>query len=296
MDVRVKAAWVSVACNGILVLFKLLVGFLIGSVSVIAEAIHSLVDLLASFIALFAVRQASKPADAEHPYGHGKVENVSGTIEALLIFVAAVFIIKESIAKILHGGVLMDTGWGIAVMALSTIVNIIISWYVFKAARQENSIALEADAMHHWTDVWTSVGVMVGLILIHFVNKPIIDPVVAILVAGLIVKAAWDLTRESFSPLLDTSLGKEDLDKVEQVLDLYGHGFTSYHNLRTRQSGRNVYIDLHLVALPNSPIEEIHDLCDLIEARIEELIPYSDVLIHVEPAGHEENVKVLGRE
>lgn len=284
MDVRVKAAWVSVLFNAILVVFKLLVGIIIGSVSVIAEAVHSAVDLLASFIALFAVKKSSQPADHEHPYGHGKIENISGTIEALLIFGAAIVIIWEAAKKIISGSVVTDMGWGIAVMGLSTVVNILISWYVFRAARQEQSIALEADAMHHWTDVWTSAGVMVGLVLIYFFKQPIIDPIAAILVALLIVKAAWDLTRNSFLPLLDTSLSRDELIIIEKTLDEYTNEYISYHNLRSRKSGRDVYIDLHLVTYPDRSIECVHNLCDLIEARIEELIPYSEVLIHVEPA------------
>lgn len=288
MDIRVKAAWVSVLFNSILVAFKLFVGIIVGSVSVIAEAVHSAVDLLASFIALFAVKTASQPADTEHPYGHGKIENISGTIEALLIFFAAIVIIWEAVEKIKQGTILADMGWGIAVMALSTVVNIFISWYVFRAARKEHSIALEADAMHHWTDVWTSFGVMGGLVLIYFFKQPIIDPIAAILVALLIIKAAWDLTRDSFLPLLDTSLSGDELMKIEQTLEDYTDEYISYHNLRSRKSGRDVYIDLHLVTYPDRSIECVHNLCDMIEARIEELIPYSEVLIHVEP-GYQED-------
>lgn len=283
MDIRVKAAWVSVASNTILVTFKLIVGAMIGSVSVIAEGIHSANDLLASFIALFAVKKASEPPDEMHPYGHGKMENVSGTIEALLIFIAAVWIIWEAVDKLQHGGHSLPVGWGIVVMGISTLVNFIISSYLFRVARTSGSIALEADAMHLRTDVYTSLGVTLALIIIHFTQITIVDPIAAILVALLIIKAAWDLTREAFNPLLDTAMKPEDLAVVISILDDYCDDYIEYHDLRSRQAGRDCYLDLHLVTCPEMSVKQVHDLCDVIEEQIMDRLPYSQVLIHVEP-------------
>jgi len=286
MDIRVKAALFSVACNAVLVAFKVIVGVMIGSVSVLAEGIHSANDLLASFIALFAVRKASQPPDYKHPYGHGKVENVSGTVEALLIFVAAIWIIKEAVDKLRFGVTTLPVGWGILVMAVSTVVNTFITFYVSRVAKESSSIALEADAMHHWTDVFTSLGVTVGLVVIYFTGKMLVDPIVAIIVALLILKAAWDLTRDSFVPLLDTAISEEDLNKVKEILNSYQHEFIEYHDLRSRQAGRDSYLDLHLVTCPDMSVKQVHDLCDDIEERIKESLPYSQVLIHVEPGEH----------
>lgn len=283
MDKRVKAAWVSVGSNTILVTFKLIVGIMIGSVSVLAEGIHSANDLLASFIALFAVKKASEPPDEAHPYGHGKMENVSGTIEALLIFAAAIWIIWEAIDKLLRGGEMLPVGWGILVMSISTLANFGVSTYLFKVAKATKSIALEADAMHLRTDVLTSLGVTVGLVIIYFTGATIVDPIAAILVAFLIIRAAYELTCEAFRPLLDTAISDDELEIVKAILEEYCDDYLEYHALRSRQSGRDCYLDLHLVTCPNMSVKQVHDLCDAIEEQIKARVPYSQVLIHVEP-------------
>lgn len=284
MDVKTKAAWLSVLSNAVLMSGKFIVGFMIGSISVISEAIHSANDLLASFIALFAVQRSSKPPDKEHPYGHGKIENISGTIEALLIFVAALMIVKEAVEKILHGGEMMDTTWGIVVMGVSAGVNFLVSGYLLKVGRETDSVALEADGMHLKTDVLTSAGVFIGLILIKITGIKIIDPIAAMLVAVLIFKAAYDLTKKAFMPLIDTALDDDKLLAVQSILSEHSHDFIEYHELRTRKAGRDSHIDLHLVISPDKSVQEAHELCDVIEEKIESCISHSHVLIHVEPA------------
>jgi len=211
MDIRVKAAWLSVLSNTLLVSGKLIVGIMIGSVSVISEAIHSANDLLASFIALFAVKTSSKPPDEDHPYGHGKIENISGTIEALLIFLAAGMIVMEAVKKIKTGGEILEPGWGMAVMGASVLLNFLVSQYLLTVGRKSNSVALEADGIHLRTDVFTSLGVFVGLVLIKVTGYHIIDPIIAVFVALLIIKAAYDLTRKAFMPLMDTCIDEETL-------------------------------------------------------------------------------------
>lgn len=283
MDTRTKAAWFSVISNIILMTGKLVVGLMIGSISVISEAIHSGNDLVASVIALFAVKESAKPPDEEHPYGHGKIENVSGTIEALLIFLAAVLIIKEAVEKIRFGGEMMEPGWGLVVMGVSALLNALVSAYLLKVGREQHSIALEADGMHLRTDVYTSLGVFFGLLLIKLTGIQIIDPIAALVVALLIVKAAYDLTRKAFRPLLDTALEDYHVEKVQYILAEYDYQYIEYHDLRTRRSGREAHIDLHLVIDSDTSVQQAHDLCDSIEERILEQIPYSSVLIHVEP-------------
>jgi cation diffusion facilitator family transporter len=283
MDIKVKAAGLSVASNIALTAGKLVVGSIIGSVSVISEAIHSANDLLASFIALWAVRKSAQPPDQEHPYGHGKVENIAGTIEAVLIFIAAVFIISESIEKIRQGGEILEPGWGMLVMAVSAGLNFMVSSYLLKVGKEQDSVALEADGVHLRTDVYTSLGVMAGLGLIQLSGYWILDPIIAILVALLIVKAAFDLLQKAFLPLLDTAADAETMDTVTEVLEDLKGEFIEYHDLRSRKAGRDVHIDMHLVVQAQMSIEEAHDLCDTIESRIQERLNYSHVLIHVEP-------------
>jgi cation diffusion facilitator family transporter len=283
MDIKVKAAGLSVASNIALTAGKLVVGSIIGSVSVISEAIHSANDLLAYFIALWAVRKSAQPPDQEHPYGHGKVENIAGTIEAVLIFIAAVFIISESIEKIRQGGEILEPGWGMLVMAVSAGLNFMVSSYLLKVGKEQDSVALEADGVHLRTDVYTSLGVMAGLGLIQLSGYWILDPIIAILVALLIVKAAFDLLQKAFLPLLDTAADAETMDTVTEVLEDLKGEFIEYHDLRSRKAGRDVHIDMHLVVQAQMSIEEAHDLCDTIESRIQERLNYSHVLIHVEP-------------
>lgn len=283
MDIKVKAAGLSVASNIALTAGKLVVGSIIGSVSVISEAIHSANDLLASFIALWAVRKSAQPPDQEHPYGHGKVENIAGTIEAVLIFIAAVFIISESIEKIRQGGEILEPGWGMLVMAVSAGLNFMVSSYLLKVGKEQDSVALEADGIHLRTDVYTSLGVMAGLGLIQLSGYWILDPIIAIMVALLIVKAAFELLQKAFLPLLDTAADAETMDTVTEVLEDLKGEFIEYHDLRSRKAGRDVHIDMHLVVQAQMSIEEAHDLCDTIESRIQERLNYSHVLIHVEP-------------
>jgi cation diffusion facilitator family transporter len=283
MDIKVKAAGLSVASNIALTAGKLVVGTIIGSVSVISEAIHSANDLLASFIALWAVRKSAQPPDQEHPYGHGKVENIAGTIEAVLIFIAAVLIISESIEKIRQGGEILEPGWGVLVMAVSAGLNFMVSSYLLKVGKEQDSVALEADGIHLRTDVYTSLGVMAGLGLIQLSGYWILDPIIAIMVALLIVKAAFELLQKAFLPLLDTAADAETMDTVTEVLEDLKGEFIEYHDLRSRKAGRDVHIDMHLVVQAEMSIEEAHDLCDTIESRIQERLNYSHVLIHVEP-------------
>lgn len=284
-QIKTKAAVISVISNLFLMTAKFIVGFLTGSISVISEAIHSANDLLASFIALFAVRESSKPPDDRHPFGHGKIENISGTIEALLIFLAAALIIKEAVEKIRFGGGVIEPAWGLIVMGASVVLNLGVSEYLLRVAKEHHSIALEADGMHLRTDVYTSLGVFAGLLLIKITGLQIIDPIAAMVVAGLIIKAAYDLTQKAFVPLLDTSLEDHHLEAVQCVLAEYEYRYLEYHDLRTRRSGREAHIDLHLVIDAQASVQEAHDLCDSIEKSIGERVPFSSVLIHVEPSG-----------
>lgn len=283
MDVRVKAAQVSVLSNTGLVILKLAAGIFMGSVSVISEAIHSGLDLAAALIAFFSLKQASQPADETHQYGHGKIENVSGVIEAILIFIAAIWIIIEAVDKLLHGTMIESVNLGIAVMAFTSLVNFMVSRYLFKVANKTDSIALKADAMHLSTDVVTSVGVMAGLALIKITGMQILDPIAALIVAGLIIKASIELTKEAFWPLLDAKLPDEEEQEIINIIRNYKGDFVEFHELRSRKAGSERHIDLHLVVPQDKPIKEVHDVCNQIEEKIKERFSPSDVLIHVEP-------------
>ena len=280
---KVSAASLSVISNTVLVILKVIVGLMMGSISVLSEAIHSGLDLIAALIAYFSVKQASKPADEIHKYGHGKIENVSGTVEALLIFAAAIYIIYEAVQKFSDRTHVEALGWGALVMAISALMNFMVSGRLMKVAKKHDSIALEADAWHLRTDVYTSLGVMVGIGLIYITGWQILDPFIAIFVAVLILKAAYKLTKDAFNPILDAKLPDEEEALILSVLANYSSDFLEYHQLRTRKAGADRHIDLHLVVPRDKSIKEVHDLCDQIELEIERLLPNSHVLIHLEP-------------
>lgn len=294
MQEKTRAAFVSVISNTVLTLGKIVIGLVSGSVSIISEGIHSGIDLLAALIALFAVKESAKPADDRHAYGHGKIENISGTIEALLIFVAAIWIIIEAVHKLTSGIIVIERlGWGMAIMATSALLNLLVSTYLMRVAKKTNSVALEADALHLRTDVYTSAGVLGGLLLVHFTGWVIFDPIIAIGVALLIIKAAFDLTKEAFMPLVDVRLDESEYRVILAVLEEYSDNFVEFHKLRTRRSGPERHIDLHLVMPKFQSILEVHNLCNQIEKDIKERLPETHILIHPEPCSEvEERCKV----
>jgi cation diffusion facilitator family transporter len=287
---KIRVAALSVLSNATLVSGKVVIGILTGSVSVLSEAIHSGIDLLASLIALVAVRTAGKPADPEHPWGHGKIENLSGAIEAILIFVAAIWIIYESIEKLLHPKPLDTVGLGVGIMALSVIVNIAVSRALFRVGKETDSVALIADAWHLRTDVYTSLGVMGGLglivlggLLLPKTDLAWLDPVVAIGVAMLIMRAAFQLTRQSIADLLDTSMPENEQVWITSYLRheiAEAHGF---HRLRTRKAGATRFVEFHLILDADMHVDDSHAITERITAEIRERFPGCNVTIHVEP-------------
>ena len=283
-----RAALLSILSNTILVVFKLAVGIMMQSVSVISEAVHSGIDLMAAVIAWFSIRESGKPADDEHRFGHGKIENVAGTIEALLIFGAAVYIIIEAARKIISGTMEVEAlGSGAAVMALSAMANYFVSRHLLKVARRTDSVALEADAMHLRTDVYTSIGVLAGLIAIKLTGIHLLDPLVAIGVALIIIKAAYDLTRNAFFPILDVRLPDAEEQIILDVLKGHPGKVLEYHKLRTRKSGNIRQIDMHLLVPKGLTVGEAHRLSHEIIRQIEESLPDSQILVHIEPCREE---------
>ncbi|MEW6142907.1 MAG: cation diffusion facilitator family transporter [Chloroflexota bacterium] len=280
---KTSAAGLSILSNSLLVVFKLVAGLLMGSVSVLAEAIHSAVDLLAAVIAFFSIRAAAKPPDSTHNFGHGKIENISGTFEGLLIFGAAAYIIYEAVNKVISGVEVELLSLGIVIMGVSALANLIVSRHLHRVAKRTDSVALEADAWHLTTDVYTSAGVMVGLVAVWLTGWHILDPLIAIGVAGLIVKAAWGITRKSFRPLLDVRLPKHELKAINACVAAHTGKTVGFHALRTRKSGYQRFIDLHLVFPKSVTIEEAHNVCDIIEQDIGKRLPNSQVTIHCEP-------------
>lgn len=287
---KVSVALLSVASNSILVLLKLIVGTMIGSVSVISEAIHSSVDLLAALIAMLAVKTSGKPADQDHPFGHGKFENISGTTEALLIFVAAAWIIYEAAKKLENPAPLDEAGWGAAVMLISVAANLFVSRRLFLVGKETDSVALQADAWHLRTDIYTSIGVMLGLgavwiggIIAPDLDLRWIDPVVAIFVALLILRAAYHLVIESSRDLLDVSLPPTEEETIRRRIKAFAPTIRGVHKLRTRKSGPYRFVEFHVRVDANMSIDESHRIADMMTCSIKQQYPGTTVTIHIEP-------------
>jgi cation diffusion facilitator family transporter len=238
-------------------------------------------DLIAALIALFSVKVSDNPPDTAHPYGHGKIENISGVIEAVLIFIAAALIITEAIKKLLGENIVLGSLWiGFAVMAVSAVVNWIVSRKLYKVALETNSMALEADALHLKTDVYTSAGVAAGLILILLTGIKWLDPVIAILVALFIIKESYELLKRAYRPLLDSSWGKEEIEMLERKLTGMG---VIYHELRTRKAGNYRFIDIHVEIPADESVGNAHKYCDSIEDELKSSFENLNITIHVEP-------------
>jgi len=282
MNAKVSVARLSILSNTLLILMKLAAGILSGSVSIISEAIHSSMDLVAAVIAFFSVSVSDNPPDSRHPYGHGKVENISGVIEALLIFLAALWIIFEAVKKLIEGTFELDSiAIGSAVMIISAIVNIVVARRLYKVARATNSVALEADALHLKTDVYTSLGVAAGLGLILLTGINWLDPIVAILVAMFIIRESYYLMKKAFTPLLDTAWEENDIAKLEDTLNRMK---VDYHDLRTRVAGNYRFIDLHIQIPREESVGHAHEYCDKIENELSSKYEHLTVTIHVEPS------------
>ncbi len=282
MNSKVTAAAVSIFSNTFLIIIKVVVGLLSGSVSIISEALHSGTDLIASFIAFFSVKVSDKPPDKEHPFGHGKFENVSGVIEALLIFIAAAWIIYEAVDSFNHPKVLENLEWAVFVMGVSSVTNFFVSRYLYRVAKKSRSIALEADALHLKADVLTSAGILVGLVIIILTGYTFLDPVIAILVAAYILYESYILLRNAFNPLIDMAMPPTEMKMIEEVLALY-----RYHHFRTRQAGRYRFVDFHLELPGDLSLAQVHEICDRIEKDIESKLESTEVTIHVEPKDDE---------
>lgn len=281
MNPKVKIARLSILSNSLLISMKLVVGVISGSVSIISEAIHSSMDLIAAIIAFLSVKVSDNPPDERHPYGHGKIENISGVVEALLIFGAAIWIIVEAVRKLLGEEIVLEKIWiGSLVMIISALVNTIVSRMLYKVARETKSVALEADALHLKTDVYTSAGVAVGLALILLTDIRWLDPVVAMLVALFIIKESYSMLLKAFTPLLDTAWNEDDIDELERKLNEME---VNYHSLRTRIAGNYRFIDIHVEIPEQETVGSAHEYCDRIEDELTSSYENLSVTIHVEP-------------
>jgi cation diffusion facilitator family transporter len=278
------AAALSIASNSVLIALKLAAGAITGSIAIITEAIHSLIDLVASVVAYVSVRKADEPADADHPYGHEKVESLAATIEGMLILVGAGIIVYEATRHLVEGAEVESLGIGIAVMAFSVVANIVVSTVLYRRAKALDSPALEGDAAHLRTDAMTSAAVLVGLAIVELTGNAAFDSITALIVAAAIVWAGIRIIRRSSGVLVDETLPAAELDRIEAAIArARTPEVAGYHKLRARRAGSRRHIDLHVQYRAGTSLERAHQLAHEMRASIEAEIAMADVLIHVEP-------------
>jgi cation diffusion facilitator family transporter len=285
---KTAAATLSVASNALLIALKLAAGAITGSIAIITEAVHSSIDLMASIIALVSVRKADEPADAEHPYGHEKVENLAAAIEGMLIIVGAGIIVFEATRRLARGSDVEDLGVGIAVIAFSAFANAAVALFLRRRSRELRSPALAGDAAHLGTDALTSLGVLAGLALVEITGDAAFDSIAALCVAGAIVYAGIRLLMRSGAVLIDEAPPPEELDRIEAAIAAErarDPEIAGYHKLRARRAGARRYVDLHVQFREGTTLERAHSLAHRLRDAIEAEVPGSEVLIHVEPEG-----------
>lgn len=282
------AAKLSILVVICLVVLKVVVSVITDSLSILAQGVDSSLDLFAVSITFIALWIAAKPADEEHPFGHGKAENIAAIVQAVLIFAAGGSIIYAAIRRIQTGVEPELTEAGMAVMAVSIVASIFLSRYLLRVAKKEDSAALQANAHNIAADVYSASAVLVGLIIVRFTGLGFIDDILAAIVAIFILKVAYDVLRKSFGGLVDVKLPEEEEAAIRAAIDEhFGGEVVSYHKLRTRKAGSQRYIDVHVVMPRHVSIEEAHDICDHLEKDMRQRLLHTDITIHVEPCDGE---------
>ncbi len=270
-----------------LVGLKVAVAVVTGSISVIAQAVDSFLDLFAIAVTFLAVGIAARPADEKHPFGHGKVEDIAAVVQAMLIFAAGGLIIYSAVLRIITETTIELTEAGIGVMLVSIVASLLLSRHLLKVSQATDSIALEASARNIAVDVYSAAAVLGGLLVIRFTGLQIFDPIIALLVALFILKVAYDVLTRSFGRLIDVKLSEAEENIIRSSIMECAGEVVGFHELRTRKAGSQRYIDLHLVMPKNASVEEAHRLCDELERDIKARLSHTSVLIHVEPCSEE---------
>jgi cation diffusion facilitator family transporter len=262
---------------------KTIAFLLTGSIGLLSDAIESIVNLVGSSFAFFMLRAAERPADKEHSYGHSKAEYLSSALEGFLIFVAAASIIYTAIQRLLNPGALQEMGFGLVLSTGASLVNLAVGQLLIRTGKKHNSISLEADGRHLMTDVWTSVAVVFGLIVVVITGWIALDPIVAILVALNILWTAIQLLKRSIEGFMDVAIPEEDLVKVMEVIDQYRAKGIEFHAIRTRQAARVRFLSVHMLLKGNMSLHDAHHEAEIFEADLKKVLTNLTITTHLEP-------------
>jgi cation diffusion facilitator family transporter len=279
-----RLLWLSVVAAVATISLKTGAYLLTGSVGLLSDAAESVVNLIAAVVALLALRWASKPADEEHAYGHQKAEYFSAGVEGALIVVAAGAIAVTAIGRLLDPQPIEDVGVGLAVSAAASLINLAVGFLLLRTGRRERSIVLEADGRHLMTDVWTSVGVIVGVAAVAITGWEPLDALVALAVAANIVITGSGLVRRSVGGLMDRALGEPERGEIREVFAAFERDGVRFHALRSRQASSRAFVSVHVLVPGAWSVQRGHDLVEDVEAALRQRLPYATVFTHLEPA------------
>ena len=285
---KLFAAKLSITAAVCLAVSKFIIGIVTGSMAVLSSAIDSMLDILMSGVNFLAIRHADQPADEKHAYGHGKFETIAAVVQSLIIGGSGVWIFLESMRRLISGTAPTNLGSGIIVLAVSIVVSFGISRYLVKTARETNSPALESESLHFAMDVYTNLALAVGLILMFFFTIPWLDALLSLCASCYIMFEAFRLIRKAMGDILDAQLPLDEQNTIETIIETQGSGQWNIHNLRTRRSGSHRIIDFHLTVCRNLTVQTSHSITEMLEKKIDEKLPNSDVIIHIEPCSHKD--------
>jgi cation diffusion facilitator family transporter len=279
-----KLLWLSVAAAIVTIALKATAWLITGSVGLLSDAAESVVNLVAAVVAILALRWALKPADEEHAYGHAKAEYFSAGVEGAMIVAAALVIVATALPRLWDPQPIEEARVGMAISAGASLINLGVGVLLLRAGRQERSIVLEADGRHLLTDVWTTAGVVAAVGLVALTGWNVIDPLVALAVAGNIIITGTSLMRRSVGGLMDQGLNTADQARIADVLARYERDGIGFHALRTRQAGSRAFISLHVLVPGAWTVQRGHDVVEDIERDLREALPHATVFTHLEPA------------
>ena len=273
-----------------LIILKVIVSVISNSISITAQATDSFLDLFSIGITVIAVHMSVQPADEKHPFGHGKMEGISALIQAFLVLGAGGFIIYSAIQRIIHG-VIIKPDAGIAVMVISIIASYFLSRHLRRVAKVTESTAIDASAQNISADVYSAAGVLLGLLAVLITGWEILDPIVALVMVGFVLKAGYETATRAFRELTDYSLPKEDMAILNSCIQEHFTELVSYHAVRSRRAGSERFVELHLVMPRDVTVEKAHEMCDHLEQDIKTKLPNSSIMIHVEPCDENDCVR-----
>jgi cation diffusion facilitator family transporter len=282
ISTRTGAVKLSLAVVVVLIILKVVVSFVSHSISISAQATDSLLDIFSIGITYVAVKMSIAPADEEHPFGHGKAEGLAALVQAIFVLGAAGFIIYSSIQRIIYNTTIQPDE-GMIVMVVSIIASFSLSRHLRRVAKAAGSTAIDASARNIGADVYSAAGVLLGLLVVRLTGLVILDPIIALIMVGFVLKAGYEVTIRAIHELIDYSLPKEEQDILNELFKVHNTQLVDFHALRSRRSGSERFIDLHIVMPRNYTLEKTHAMCDHLEQDIQAQLTNANVIIHAEP-------------